>query len=55
MNDINIITNQQECGLVAYEKYCKEQDEDGCEPLNFWEWYFDWCYENGLYNDKQSC
>jgi hypothetical protein len=46
MNKPILITMQQE---AAFAEYLYDES-----VLEFWDYYWHWCYENGVYSDKQS-
>lgn len=52
--EFELITDQQYEGKVAYLEHVKEMEDEDCEPFDFWEFYMQWCLENGLYNDRAS-
>lgn len=50
----NIITYQQEIALKKYRNSYKRAINGNYSMLKFWEWYWHYCYENNLYNDRAS-
>jgi hypothetical protein len=54
MQTILTCTLQQENGYESYKEYVKELESIDLPYLDFWDWYSEWCFEEGLFNDRAS-
>ena len=51
---IEIITLQQRTAWVEYQEFEKKMEDIDLPVPHFWDWYWDWCFEKGLFNDRAS-
>ncbi len=51
---IDVTTLQQQTALPYYHVEEKSLKSMGLPPLDFWDWYAQWCEEEGLFNDRAS-